>query len=442
MVVGDLPFTIFKDVDIRVSGLDLVSSSSHGEFIDTDILAPVLSGGDIGFQDLSLWLLGKEVNKVRVDSVVVRAGFIRDSWEKNSVLGVTLGNLIGVKSGKGVVPQVKERAAFFISDGLASWGFGHLGGVVVGNLPFSVFKDVNKRVTGTDLVSSGTHGKVVDTDILAPVLTGHGVGLDNLSLGLHLEEVGEVVMDSIVVSAWSVRDSWEKNSVLGVTLGDSVGVKSGKSVVPQVEELLGFRFRDGLSLGGFRHDRRVVVGNLPLSVFVDVDIGVTGLDLVSTGTHGEFVDTGILAPSGSDLDLSINDLSLGLQLKKVGEVVLKSGVVSAWLIRDSGEKDGVTGVTVSNLLGVKSGKGVVPDIEQLADLILRDVFGEVSLDGRREKVHKAAVSNSGGSSGSKASGVGGLEDLGSQSRRSATEKHIVYLDCGCCGYAWKLFLKL
>ena len=48
-----------------------------------------------------------------------------------------------------------------------------------------------------------------------------------------------------------------------------------------------------LSEEGFRHDRGVVVGNLPFTIFKSINVGVSGLDLVTSGSHGEFVNTGI-----------------------------------------------------------------------------------------------------------------------------------------------------
>ena len=104
MVVGNLPFTIFIDINIGVSSLDLVPSGSHCEFINTDILAPVVSNGDITFKNFSLWLFLQKVNKVVLDTVIVSAWFVGYSWKKNSLLGVSLGDGIRVKSIKSIIP--------------------------------------------------------------------------------------------------------------------------------------------------------------------------------------------------------------------------------------------------------------------------------------------------------------------------------------------------
>ena len=81
VVMGDLPFSVFQCVDEGVSGLHLVASGAHGELIDTVIHAPVVSSGDVGFQDRALGFLLAEINKVGSNRVVVRARDIRDSWQ-------------------------------------------------------------------------------------------------------------------------------------------------------------------------------------------------------------------------------------------------------------------------------------------------------------------------------------------------------------------------
>jgi hypothetical protein len=97
-----------------------------------------------------------------------------------------------------------------------------------------------------------------------------------------------------------------------------------ESVIPQVEQVayliyshLGSR---SSRLGSFRHDGGVVVRDLPLTVLIYIHICVSGLDLVTSGAHGEFVDTGVASPSVSDGNMSIKDDSLRLELQEVIKV--------------------------------------------------------------------------------------------------------------------------
>jgi len=49
--------------------------------------------------------------------------------------------------------------------------------------------------------------------------------------------------------------------------------------------------------------------NLPLSIFKDVDIGVTRLDLGAIFAHSEFVNSGILSPVASNEDVPRDNLA-------------------------------------------------------------------------------------------------------------------------------------
>ena len=99
--MGNLPFAIFKDVDKTVSALDLVTSGSHGEFVDTGILAPVVANADIGFQDFTLGLLLQKVVKVVLDASIVSSWDIRHSGKQNRLGSVSLGNSVTVNCGEG-----------------------------------------------------------------------------------------------------------------------------------------------------------------------------------------------------------------------------------------------------------------------------------------------------------------------------------------------------
>ena len=248
MVVADLPLTVLPDVDPSVTSLDLVAGGAHGELVDTGILGPVVSDNDVALKDNSLGLLGEEVGEVVQDGGVVRAGGVRHGGEENSLGGVPLGHGIGVEGGKGVVPEVEQVLDLLLGDGLRGHGgdlLRHDGRVVVGNLPLTVLVRVHEGVTALDLVTGGTHGELVDTGIKDDVLALDDGALEDGSLGLLGEEVGEVVLDGGVVRAGGVRHGGEEDGLAGVTLGDSVRVEGGEGVVPQVEEVLHLLLRDG-----------------------------------------------------------------------------------------------------------------------------------------------------------------------------------------------------
>lgn len=137
---------------------------------------------------------------------------------------------------------------------------------------------------------------------------------------------------------------------------------------------------------GLRHDRGVVVSDLPLSVLVGVNVSVTGLDLVASGTHGELVDSSIEQVVVTLDDLGLEENSLRLLLQEVNEVGLDGVVVHARGVRDGGEEDGVLGVTSGDSVGVEGGEGIVPEVEDLVDFgishVLRGGHGAL-LDGER-----------------------------------------------------------
>ncbi len=297
VVVGDLPFSVFECVDKGVSGLHLVTSGAHGELIDTVIHAPVVSSGDVGFQDRALGFLLAEVNKVGSDRVVVRARDIRDSWQQARVGfgGVARGDLVRVKGSQSVVPQVEESSDFLVGDGSRAWNdfFRHLTRVVVGNLPLSTLEDVDERVSCLHLVTSSSKGEFINTDILAPVCSNGDEGLQNLSLRLLEQEGIEVIGDRGGIITGNVGDSWQQNTLGSVSAGDQGRITGGQGVIPQIEQALNFFLGDrGGNIDALWHDTGVVVGDLPLPVFHDVGVGVSSLHLGTTfGTHGEFVNS-------------------------------------------------------------------------------------------------------------------------------------------------------
>ena len=260
--------------------------------------------------------------------------------------------------------------------------FRHLTGVVVGDLPLSIFECVNERVSCLDLVTSGAHGEFIDTVIHAPVVSNSHVRFQNGALWFLLAEINEVGLDGVVIRARNVGNSWQQARVGldRIARSDLVGVEGGQGVVPQVEESSDFlvgdsgRSRDDL----LRHLTRVVVGNLPLSVFIDVDEGVSGLDLVSGGSKGEFVNTNILAPVGSNGNKRFQDFSLRLLEQEGVEIVGdRSGVVTR-NIGDSWQQNTLGCVSAGNQGRITSCQGVIPQVEQSLHFLLGDRSGNIN----------------------------------------------------------------
>mmetsp|Transcript_27013 Transcript_27013/g.44597 ORF Transcript_27013/g.44597 Transcript_27013/m.44597 type:complete len:233 (+) Transcript_27013:263-961(+) len=232
MVVSNLPFSIFIHINKRISSLHLVSSSSHGEFVGTNILAPVGTTSHITIHNLPLGLFLQKVHKVGSDGTVICTRSVRNSWKENTFFGISLGNLIRVKSGKSIVPQVKQASNLIIANLQSSRSFRHLGRMVMSNLPLAIFININKAVSGLDLVTSSSHGELIDTNILAPIITCRHITLQDYSLWLELQKVDKVVLDRSIISTRSVRNSWKENTFFGISLGNLIRVKSCKSIVP------------------------------------------------------------------------------------------------------------------------------------------------------------------------------------------------------------------
>lgn len=71
----------------------------------------------------------------------------------------------------------------------------------------------------------------------------------------------------------------------------------------------------------------MVMGNLPLSIFVYVDKGVTSFDLLSCSPHGELIDSAVLRPVDSLHNVTLENLTLWFELQEVGEVVFDAIVI-------------------------------------------------------------------------------------------------------------------
>ena len=199
------------------------------------------------------------------------------------------------------------------------------------------------------------------------------MALEDLPLRLELEEVGKVVLDARVVRAGRVADGREQDSGLAVPVGDLLRVERGKRVVPQAEEAADLIVRDRLShCDLLRHDRGVVVLDLPDSVLLDIVERVARLDLVAGRSHGELVDPGIDGPAVSGVDLPLEDRALRLLEQERVEVVLHRVVVGAGHVGHGGQEAGLLDIPASDDAAVSRGEGLVPQLEEGSDLVLAD----------------------------------------------------------------------
>mmetsp|Transcript_21512 Transcript_21512/g.27721 ORF Transcript_21512/g.27721 Transcript_21512/m.27721 type:complete len:283 (-) Transcript_21512:892-1740(-) len=258
--------------------------------------------------------------------------------------------------------------------------------MVMSNLPLTIFPHVNERISSKYLVSSCSHRKFVNTYILAPVVTHFYMTLYNLSFGLFLQEMYKVVLDKFVVSTRNITDSRKQYGFLRITLGNSIRIFSGKSTVPQLEKILYLFLSSFFRFVYFRHDRRMMLRNLPLTTLKYVDISVTALYLGTSSTHRELVDTSILGPVCTNNDISVKNLTLRLELEEVCEVINDSRIVGTRNVTDSGKKNSLLGITISNLLRVFSSKSIVPKSEQGSNLILGDGFCDDNAFGHDTRV--------------------------------------------------------
>mmetsp|Transcript_38513 Transcript_38513/g.115550 ORF Transcript_38513/g.115550 Transcript_38513/m.115550 type:complete len:455 (-) Transcript_38513:360-1724(-) len=256
VVVSDFPLAIFKGVDKGIAGLDLVTSGTHSEFIDPSILAPVGTDHNIGLQNSSLRLLEEEGIKVVLDRVIVGTRNIAHSGEEYTGLSIALGNGIRVKCVQGRVPQLEETANLIFSNCLGNVNaFGHNRAVVMSNLPLVVLEDIDVGVTSLDLVTSCTHGKLINTSVLRPAISNADVTLKDSALRLLQQESIEVILNGGIISSRSIADSWEEDSLLGVALGNNARVTSRERIIPKREKGpdlgLSNSLDDGAACGGF-----------------------------------------------------------------------------------------------------------------------------------------------------------------------------------------------
>mmetsp|Transcript_7369 Transcript_7369/g.13420 ORF Transcript_7369/g.13420 Transcript_7369/m.13420 type:complete len:317 (+) Transcript_7369:327-1277(+) len=245
--------------------------------------------------------------------------------------------------------------------------------MVVRNLPLVILPNVDEGITTLDLIASRSHSELVDACVLTPVVTNGNIALQNFTLGLLLQEANKVIFDQIVIGTWNIRNGGKKHCLGSITAGHSIGVFCCQRHVPKLEQVLNLLFGDSFGLSAFWHDRRMMLGDFPLSIFKDIDKGVTSLDL-GTITHGELINTSILGPVGTNDDVTTLDLSLGLQLQEVREVINNSRVVVPWNIRHGRKQDSCFGVSVCHLLRILSRQSIIPQVEKRTNFLLRNGF--------------------------------------------------------------------
>ena len=120
------------------------------------------------------------------------------------------------------------------------------------------------------------------------------MALQDLSLGLQLQEVHEIILNAFEISSRCIRYGREENSLGGITRSDLLWVKSSKSVVPKTEESSHLILSDRLAHGNLLwHNTGMVVLNLPDTILLHVVVSVTGLHLVASGAHGELINSSI-----------------------------------------------------------------------------------------------------------------------------------------------------
>lgn len=157
MVVGNLPFVILVLVDKRVTGHDLITCRSQGEFVDTSIHAPVVSLDDGRLGNDTLRLLFTKVGKVALDAFVVGSGLVADCGQQDGLGSISLGDRFGVERGQSIVPQVKKAADLVVGHGRGS---AERAGVRVLGVQLNATRGEDAIVEGENVVASSvaSHG--------------------------------------------------------------------------------------------------------------------------------------------------------------------------------------------------------------------------------------------------------------------------------------------
>ena len=125
------------------------------------------------------------------------------------------------------------------------------------------------------------------------------------TLTFQLEEVGEVIFFAREVRTGRVGYGGKEDTLLGIASGHLLGIEGGQRGIPQSEQVAYLAFGYGLAhCDLLRHYRGMMMLDLPLSVLLDVIVGVSRLDLVARRAHGELVYAGIRCPSIADVDVA------------------------------------------------------------------------------------------------------------------------------------------
>mmetsp|Transcript_35592 Transcript_35592/g.75021 ORF Transcript_35592/g.75021 Transcript_35592/m.75021 type:complete len:409 (+) Transcript_35592:170-1396(+) len=365
MVMADLPLSIFKYINKGVSALHFVASGTHGKFVNAAILAPVVTNADIALQNLALRLLRQETNKVVMNQIVVGSGNVTDGWKQDCVLGVTFCNCIRIFCGQCRIPKLEKVSDLLLCNGLSHGALGHDRGVMVINLPFSILKDVNEGITSLHFLPCCSHRELIDSSILAPVVSNSDMAFQNFTLGLQLQKVDKVILNARKVRSGRVTNSGQQHSTLGIPSRNRLRVQSCQGIVPQAEQSANLILRDCFAHGNFLwHNRGVVVLNLPNTILLNVVVAVTCLHNISRSTHCEFVDSSIRRPSIANVDLTIKNFSLRFLQEESIEVVLHGIEVSAWLVADSGKQHRLLDVPIRHNTRISSSQCLIPKLEK------------------------------------------------------------------------------
>lgn len=112
--------------------------------------------------------------------MVIRPRNIGHGREEDGLGGVPLRDGIGILCRQRRVPEIEQILNLLLGNRLGHGTLRHDGGVVLGDLPFTILEDIHERVSSLDLGTGGAHGKFVDARILSPVGTDDNVAAFNL----------------------------------------------------------------------------------------------------------------------------------------------------------------------------------------------------------------------------------------------------------------------
>ena len=117
----------------------------------------------------------------------------------------------------------------------------------------------------------------------------------------------------MVIRPRNVRHGRKKHGLRGVTLSHRIRVPGSQCRVPEVEQIINLLLGNRLGHSTLRHNRGVVLGDLPFSILKDIHECVSSLDLGARGTHSEFIDPGVLCPIGTNDDVPALNLGWYMQ---------------------------------------------------------------------------------------------------------------------------------